>query len=145
MLHLMFMACAAEAASLTVTALANGDSNVRFGGTCFCGPRFHSDGDEYEYTSTGGSVQVGVSGTNWLTNGDAADVWVESILTAGTWSSGSTGVRLQLSANRLWNVQKSGGGNKQVTGYFKFWDAASGGSLLQQTDSAVWTANSEVF
>jgi len=140
------MACAAEAAAgPTTTALADGDINFRFGGTTVCGPRFFNDGDEYEYTATGSSVQVGVSGTNWLTSGDASDVWVESILTAGTWSSGSTGTRFQLSLTRSWNVQKSGGGFKEVTGYFKFWDAATDGNLLQQTASAVWRAENEIF
>jgi len=121
----------------TVSAAADGDSNIRFNNTCYAGIQFVSSGDEREYTSTGGTSSVG----SWLDSGSGSEVWVERVVTAGSWNSIDPGAgRHQLSTTRSFRVIRSSAGVQSVTGYFKFWDAASGGSLLQQTASATYSA-----
>ena len=133
---------AAEAAGLSISPVMNGDSNIRVFNRCHAGAQCHSGGIEYEATSTGAFSS---SQGNWLDAGSAADVWIEPIVTSGSWNSGpATGSRWQLSTTRSWLVWKdTTTGSKSVTGSFKFWDAASGGSLIVQTASATWTANFE--
>ena len=119
-----------------VSPLANGDSNMGLA-PCYAGVQFNTSGVEYEYTPTGG---LGVVGDGWLDSGASSEVWVERIVTAGSWSSIDPGAgRHQLSTTRSFRVE-SWGGTSSVTGYFKFWDAATGGSLLHQSASAIYSA-----
>jgi len=122
---------------LAVSAAADGDSNTRELAICFAGVQFHLNGLEYEYTNVGGTTSAG----RWLDAGTAAEVWVERIVTAGSWNSIDPGAgRHQLSTTRSFRCKMASAGSFTVTGYFKFWDAASGGNLLQQTASASYTA-----
>ena len=118
-----------------VSATVNGRTNFLLGGSCYSGARFYTTGVEYEITSTNGSVSMG----NWLDSGAASEVWVEFIRTGGNQTNFvglTSGVRYQLSSNRSFYVRALLNQFKSITGYFKFWDAASGGTLLQQTSSA---------
>jgi hypothetical protein len=129
-----------------VSASANGDTNIRVGATCYAGARFVSTGAEQEYTSTGGVTTTGVGGdANWLDSGTGAEVWVNFVRTSGTKTAfdslGSS--RYQLSSSRGYYITRTSAGIHNITGYFQFWDAATGGNLLQQTSSATWTAEYE--
>ena len=122
---------------LVVSAAANGAVNVRAGATCYAGVSFNLDGNEKEYLETGSQTAAGV----WLDSGSSSDVWVERIVTSGSWNSIDPGAgRHQLSINRNFQIVQPIVGTVSVTGYFKFWDAASGGNLLQQTGSATYSA-----
>jgi hypothetical protein len=128
----------------TVSASANGDGNFRFGAICYAGAQFTNGGIEYEYTNTGGTTSTGVGGDGtWLDAGAAADVWVNFVRTGGTKTVFDTlgSARYNLGTTRGYRIQTSGTDDIQnITGYFQFYDAASGGNLLQQTSSATWTA-----
>ncbi len=125
-----------------VSASANGAVNIRFSAPCYAGVQFRSDGSEWEYSSSGALTQVGVGGDAiWLDAGEASDVWVERIVTADSWNNLDPGAgRHNLASTRSFRILQTPTGVRTVTGYFKFWDAASGGSLLQQTASATYWA-----
>jgi len=124
-----------------VSALCNGDSNLRFGGTTYAGVKIDNDGEEYEHTNSGGwTSSIGT----WLDAGEVGEVWVECIVTLGSWSSWNGTGRWNCATDNVFQITQTGAGSNSVTCYFKFWDAASGGNLLQQTSSAVYTAINEV-
>ena len=125
-----------------VSAAADGDVNVRFNNPCYAGVQFRLDGSEWEYTNSGGLTQTGVGGDAiWLDAGEAADVWVERIVTVGSWNDIDPGAgRHNLASTRSFRILQTPVGSFTVTGHFKFWDAASGGNLLQQTASASYIA-----
>ncbi|KKN01582.1 hypothetical protein LCGC14_1126310 [marine sediment metagenome] len=129
------------------SAAADGDANLRFGNVCYAGAQFQLDGSEWEYTNSGGLTQTGVGGDQiWMDTGPNSAIWIERIVTAGSWNSLDPGAgRHVMSTTRSFRIVRSTAGIFTVTGYFKFWDAASGGSLLQQTASATWTAERENF
>lgn len=120
-----------------VEAIADGQVNSLVAQAGQAGVQFRTDGDEWEYLVEAGSEIIG----DYVIRGYAADVWIENIVTSGSWSFASTasGVRSQILANKLYQVTKGSPGIKTVTCSFKFWDAASGGTLLQETDSEVWS------
>ena len=123
--------------ALAVSALADGDFNTRRLNPCYGGVQFNTSGLEYEYTILGGTVAVG---DGWLDSGASSEVWVERIITAGSWNNLDPGAgRHQLSTTRSFQLVIGSPGQIAVTGYFKFWDATSGGNLLQQTASATYT------
>lgn len=123
-----------------VSAVANGCTNSVISGTCYGGPIFLNTGAEQEYTSTGGTVSQG----NWLDAGSASNVWVVWHRTGGTlsdWNSlggGNNGVRLNLGTSRNFRISRAAQGISTLIGYFEFWDAASGGNLLQTTSTVTW-------
>lgn len=125
-----------------VSPVNGGDSNIRILSTCYAGIQFNANGYEYECINTGSYTQnIGL----WLDAGLNSEVWVECILTAGSWNSlnPGTSTRLQLSTTRTWRCLRSSVGVQTATCYFKFWDAASGGNLLHTTGSASYSANYE--
>ncbi len=125
-----------------VSANALGDSNIRVGNDCYAGVQFASDGTEYQYTNIGG---LAVEGDGWLDSGLNSEVWVNRVVTAGSWNDLDPGAgRNVLSANRSFRVIRTTLGTQSVTGYFQFWDAATGGNLLQQTPSAVYSAQKTI-
>jgi hypothetical protein len=116
----------------------NGDSNIRLGAACYAGLQISNTGTEYEYTSGGGLGSIGT----WLNSGSTSEVWVECVLVSGTWNSlnAGTGTRLATTTTRSWRIVQSSGGIRTVTCNFKFWDAASGGNLLDQTGNVSFVA-----
>jgi hypothetical protein len=125
-----------------VSAAANGDINFTISPTdCFAGVQFNTSGNEFESNNAGLFNQ---SAGVWLDRGLSSEVWVERVVTSGSWNNMDPGTgRWQLSTTRSFRVVETGLGSTSVTGYFKFWDAASGGTLLQQTASATYTATTQ--
>ncbi len=120
------------------SAAAAGDTNQRLNNPCYAGAQFASSGTEYIYAPDGGLT---VNGDGWLDSGLNSEVWVNRVVTAGSWNDTDPGAgRLQLSTTRSFRIIRSSNGIHTVTGYFQFWDAASGGNLLQQTPSATYSA-----
>jgi hypothetical protein len=130
-------AAAAAEAGVDAQFNTNGDGNLRIGAQCFVGLQINNNGTEYEYTSTGGTTSIGT----WLNKGTTSDVWVEMILVSGTWNSiDAGGGRLATTTTRSWRSVRSSMGVKNTTANFKFWDAASGGNLLDETGNITFTA-----
>jgi len=121
-----------------VSAVNGGDYNFAPSGTCYAGVQFHSNGNEYEANAAGSFTNlIGV----WLDAGLNSEVWVEPLVTLNSWNSGpATGARYRLDTTRSWLVSRSVLGSKIVTAHFKFWDAASGGSILQTTGNGTYEA-----
>lgn len=123
-----------------VNLTANGRVNsVQDPSDCWSGARFVSDGTEDEYNSGGGLVDIGT----WLTSGPASGAWIEFVRTSGDagWSnSGNVSVRNQMSSTRVFRHFQSIVGVDTITGYFRAWDAASGGNILDTGPTATWSA-----
>lgn len=122
----------------SVSATADGCSNFRSSGTVYGGPRFLNTGAEQEYTNTGGVTSKG----NWLDSGASSEVWVEWTRTGGSlanWDVWPGAGRHQLSTTRSYQINRSSAGVESIAGYFRFYDAASGGNLLQQTSTVTWS------
>lgn len=140
--------CAAAAgagSAPTVSPRADGDLNTNvdnFPVTCWVGCDFDSDGNEYELTPGGAQT----NSTVWLDSGSASGVWVEFVRTAGAtaWDSHASSTRYQLSTNRRFrnSITRStvGISSKTITGYFRMWDAASGGNILWTGSTVEWRA-----
>lgn len=104
------------------------------------GAQFNSNGIEYERSPSTGSYNS--SQGNWLDSGSASDVWVEFIRTGGVaaaWDGISNSTRYNLGTTRSFGIT-DGGGSNSIIGYFRFWDAASGGTNLVDTSGATWSA-----
>ena len=137
---------AESAAGPTVSALANGDSNSVtdfINSECSVGVKFDTDGEEYEYNPNG--TFTSTVGT-WLDSGSASDVWVSFTRTSGsrTVFIGKTdATRYQISTDQAFRIEDAdnGAGGQNILGVFKFYDAATGGNLLQTTSSANWFCN----
>lgn len=139
MLLALYGVFAAAASGPSLSPIANGDANVR-AGTCYVGIQFNSSGVEYERSATTGSYNV--SQGNWLDSGTASDYWVEFIRTGGSAASFSgmaNSTRYNLGTTRSFGFDDNGGFNN-IIGYFRFWDAASGGTNVATTSSATWSA-----
>lgn len=131
-------ATAKAKSGLTVSPQANGDTNTN-AGTCYVGVQFNSNGTEYERNASSGAYNV--SQGAWLDAGTAAEVWVAFTRTGGVASfvGMTNGTRYNLGTTRSFGIT-DGGGSSTITGYFTFYDAASGGNVLATTGSASWTA-----
>lgn len=124
----------------TVNIIANGRINSDDDPVnVWSGQRFASDGTEDEYNQGGGLVDLGT----WLTTGSAEDVWIEFVRTAGDagWSNnGDLSTRHQMSSTWTWRHYRTTVGVDTITGYFRAWDAASGGNILDTGPTATWSA-----
>ena len=104
-------------------------------GNCYAGIQFNSNGIEYERDPATGTFNINKG--NWLDSGSASDVWVEFVRTAGAaWNDPGPpatltyGVRYNLGTTREWKMYRVSFGESTITGYFRFWDAASGGNQI---------------
>lgn len=126
----------------TVSARADGRFNSILSSTCYCGCAFYTSGLEYEYTAAGSLT----NSTTWLDSGISDDVWVMWTRTGGTLSdwnsigSGNNNVRLNITTTRGYRMVRNAAGTSTIIGYFRFYDAASGGNLLDTTAGATWSA-----
>lgn len=130
----------------TVSPRADGDTNTILDAlpiTTYVGCHFESNGNEYEITAYG----VQTAGTTWLDTGSSSDVWVEFVKTGGNasaWDGFSNSTRYQLNVNRrfqLYAYNNTGGGvTKDIEGYFRMHDAASGGNVLWTGSTVIWRA-----
>ena len=134
-----------SAAGPEVSATAASDSNLRVNAPCSCGVRFNTAGSEYTCTNAGAYTEyVG----EWLTSGSASDVWVVFTQTGGNhthFDTKTSGVRYQLNLTQIFELQRGliGSGSDTISGYFQFYDAAVGGTLLDRapdSSSSNWEA-----
>ncbi len=128
----------------TVSPRADGDYNYRYGLTCWQGCYFYSNGNEYELTSSGSVTNT----TTWLDSGTGSDVWVEFVRTGGSkskWVSHNNSQRYQLSSNQnfYYTVPAIGVNIQSLDGYFRMWDAASGGNNIWTGSTVGWDAEAE--
>ena len=136
-------------AGIQVSAVANGQysegENIIYT-SIYAGALFSSNGSEYEYNAfTGGT---GNYQGDWLVSGNAADVWIVFNRTSGAtaWDSAHVpGTRYNLSTSRGFYMQDvvAGGASALISGYFEFYDAVSGGNLLERapdSGSSTWEA-----
>lgn len=146
---MMFAAGIAGAAGTVaplVSAVAAGYTNTRGLDTCHVGPIFNVDGEEYRYLANGGTDTT--QGT-WLDQGTASQVWVQFNYSSGSatqWIGFANSTRYQLNVTRGFQIQDTdlGASVETITGNFSFYDAASGGNLLQTTTAGqTWTADYE--
>lgn len=131
----------------TVSAIAASDTNSRgVGGDCNVGLVFNSDGQEYDITNAGAQ---GVDLGTWLDTGIPGDVWVEFLRSSGTaanWIGIANSTRVNMAGTVTFRIEdiSTGAGTENITGQFRFWDAASGGNILQTTTAAqTWIADYE--
>lgn len=132
--------------SPATSATADGDTNYVYDATCYVGVEFNTSGVEWELAATTGNASVNMG--NWLDAGASSEVWVEFIRTGGTKSQFvglSNSTRYQLNTTRKFYITAAaiGYNTETIIGYFKFWDAASGGNTLQTTSGATWQADAE--
>ena len=126
--------------SPTVSAQANGDVNsISVGSECYVGCRFDNTGQEQEQIAFSGAW--GSDLNTWLTAGSAADVWVVFTRTAGAtnWDTHTSGTRYNLATSRGFSLSSTSG-TRSITGYFRFYDAATGGTLLDTSPTVLWSA-----
>lgn len=116
----------------------NGDVNSRFSpGTVYAGLQINSNGTEYEYTNAGGTTSIGT----WLKSGLNSAVWVQCTVHSGSWNSINPGTgRLQCNTTRSYRLVRSTNGTHSCTCTFNFYDAATGGNLIDTTGSIIFSA-----
>ena len=103
-------------------------------GTSYARLRFETDGNEETNNLANIDTINSTARGAWLDGGVASDVWVERIVNSGSLDYDDPGAgRLNLGTARTYGVSYStpptGSSTANVT--FNFYDAASGGSLLQ--------------
>lgn len=109
---------------------------------CYAGVEFRTDGSEFLINATDGRSYLG----EWLLVGTSPEVWVEFVRTGGatSWTSGHTpGTRYQLNIERDFYMRDDAPADQLsvfIDGYFRFWDAASGGSVLDTGTTGTWSA-----
>lgn len=104
-----------------------------FGATCRAYVRIHSDGEYYESDKNGNFASPDAD--KWLESGSSADVWIERTITDGTLDLDEIGNgRVSLATgDRTWGVLATAQNSKSATVTIDFYDAASGGNLLEST------------
>lgn len=128
-----------------VSADGTGYTNSRsIGGFTQVGLYFNIDGEEYRTNSNG--TQAASSQGTWLDQGTSDQVWIEFTRTGGSatqWVGFSNSTRYQLDVTRKFYIEDVtiGGTNETISGSFSFYDAASGGNLLDSTTTQTWTAD----
>jgi len=125
-----------------VSATAEADANSRsIGGICWVGIEFRNTGAEYKAAAPNGTFVVTTD--NWLDAGTAAGVWIEFTQTGGTQSVWDDGPAKSVRHNAgvvecAWTMSTTGA-LKSITGYFTFYDRATGGTTLQTTSTVTWS------
>ena len=82
-----------------------------------------------------------VSRGNWLTSGDASAVWIQRVIDTGTLDTDAGSARLNLGTDREFGVHAPNENNHYMTITFNFYDAASGGSLLDTVSYFIRTTS----
>lgn len=112
---------------------------LRFGSTCYARVKVDNDGDLYESNNAGTTY---ASYETWLDAGLNSEVWVQRTIISGSLNLDAGSGRLACTADRLFGVQRSTTGTATCTIDLKFYDAASGGNLLD-TQRVTLTAEYE--
>ena len=125
---LMFLMAKAH---LVVSPSGAGISTSAASTTCYAHITYNADGIEYE-NSSGTSPTTDQSRGNWLDSGAASDVWIERTVDVGSLDTDAGASRLILSTSRTYGIASAG--IKTATVTFNFYDAASGGSLINTAE-----------
>lgn len=96
-------------------------------GTAYAGVRVDSDGDLYEQ---GPGIATFSSYETWLDAGSNTEVWVLCSVVSGSVSGSATATRLACTSDRTWTIDNGGSGTTNAEVDLQFYDAASGGNLL---------------
>ena len=104
------------------------------GAQCWSGIRFHNTGAETSNNFGGSSdFSAGARG-DWLDQGVPGAVWIERTINSGSFNLVDPGAgRLNLSSTREFSMTRASLGIQSCNVTFDFYDAASGGSLLDTT------------
>lgn len=100
-------------------------------GTCYAGLQINLNGTEYT-NLMGSSSALTISRGLWLDSGLSSEVWIERTVNSGdlNWRDPGAG-RLICSTTREYGCRKAGQDGTEVANVtFDYYDAASGGSLL---------------
>lgn len=117
--------------SVIVDATDSTSAN-NFGAKCWNRIRVGADGDLYFDNQSGA---FGSSHATWLQAGLNSQVWVEATNVSGDGANeGTIGGRLACTANRDFGYSQSSSGLRSGVMRLSFYDAASGGSLLDSQD-----------
>ncbi len=113
-----------------VQANTSGITSAGVSGTVYAGVEFNTSGAELRNDGPS-STSFTTSRGSWLNSGSASAVWIERILNSGTldWEDPGAG-RFQLNASRKYGVSRATNGLKVANVTFNFYDASSGGNLL---------------
>lgn len=109
-------------------------SKSRFSsGTAYAILRLNTNGNEDANTTGSSNVLSAAARGTWLDGGSSSDVWVERTIDFGTaLNNGDPGSgRIALTTNPTYGNLRSANGSKSTTVTFDFYDAVSGGNLLQ--------------
>lgn len=132
--------------NLTVAADTTSVSKLRATGSLDVYALLAYNADGYEYNNTpfsSGTANNQLS--TWLEAGSSSDVWVERTINSGTLDFDAGAGRLNLGTTRLFGVQQldgDGSGVALANVTFNFYDAASGGNLL---DSITVSFSAEIL
>jgi len=115
-----------------IVAATKSISDAPISGNGYTWVGVNADGDLYSSTT---GTTPNVSYETWLDNGLNSDVWVEATLgglgpDALTTGSDATGSRLACSTTRKWGYTATPGNGLAGVVTLDFYDAATGGSLL---------------
>ena len=110
-------------------------------GVAISNVRLHSNGNYYE-SNINGDGTFGAADELWLESGSAGDVWVERSITSGTLTTDDIGgSRVSLASGSFtMGVTTVSSGTKTCSFTLSFYDAASGGNLL---DTAAITTTAD--
>lgn len=101
-------------------------------GTAYARIRLNTNGDEDANSSATNPAFTSALRGVWLDAGASNEVWVERILNSGTLNNDDPGAsRVALTTSPIYGVFRTTQGSHTADVTFDFYDAASGGNLLQ--------------
>jgi len=113
---------------LAISPSSADSSNSRFGSTCYAGVQYDNSGEEYKRSNTG--TWQGTSRGAWLDGGSVGGVWIERTINSGSLNTDALAVRLNLGTQRNFGLNRATPGTDTCNITFDFYNAASGGDLL---------------
>ena len=117
-----------EAVLILVSVSDTSVDNLETSGTVYANYKIDADGSIYKSASNGG---YGSAFETWLVNGLNSDVWVERTINLGTLSTDDiAGSRVQCNSDLEIGVTRSIVGEKAAQVQLDFYDAETGGNLL---------------
>ena len=106
------------------------EDNVR-GGVCTCAVKIDIDGDFYASDNVGG---YSAASETWLERGLNSQVWVERTIDTGSLATDDIGAgRAACTSDLEIAVIRTTSGEDRATGNFRFYNAPTGGTLLETT------------
>lgn len=117
---------------LSVDASGSSINNLRFNNTCYAGVAFQSDENERNNQGSAGDATMDATFIQkYIFGGSAGEVWLLRTINSGSLNSIDPGAgRHQLSTTRKLGIERTSVGMHDCNVTVEFWDAASGGSML---------------